>query len=260
MHSVSEVHHLTCHQELNGVSALEPSLLCSGLICTQNALPCHPKNSELFTPGELTRSLLSCFPQASFLACGLGLQQAGPKISRQISLLIVCIQHKPAKHGLSQSFPTAFRFQVTVTHQSTSLGCTAALSKIPVLTAISCGEQLGGKKRQQMLTVPLIASFLHIEIYSVFHSNHIQNTSSQEKKSKHGLMNALSVLLLSGEQYQQKMFQVCAESKTTLLRYPLLLQVWVRLGHAVQSCPKWRFGAHCSTLSNASLVYKTHAV
>lgn len=111
-HSVSEVHHLTYRQELNGVSAWELSLLCPGLVCTQNSLPCHPKPSDFFTPGELTRSLLSCFPQA-FLACGLVLHQADSKISRQISLLIFCIQHKPAKHGLSQSSPAAFRFQLT---------------------------------------------------------------------------------------------------------------------------------------------------
>lgn len=110
MRSVSEVHHLTCHQELTSVSAWELSLLCLGLVCTQNSLPCHPKTSEFFTPGELTRWLLSCFPQSSFLACGLGLQQVAPQISRQISLLIVCVQHKSVKHGPSQSSPAAFRF------------------------------------------------------------------------------------------------------------------------------------------------------
>jgi len=68
-----------------------------------------------------------------------------------------------------------------------------------VLTNIPRGEQLGGKKKIADANSP-IATFLHMETYSVFHSNHIQNTSSQGKKmSKHALRNALCVLLLSGE-------------------------------------------------------------
>lgn len=92
--SVSEVHHLTCHQELNGVSAQERSLLCPGLH-TKFFYHVTPNSQTFSLVGELTRSLLSCFPQALFLACGLRLQQDGPKICSPISLLIFCIQHKP---------------------------------------------------------------------------------------------------------------------------------------------------------------------
>lgn len=81
MASVSEVCHLTCHLEPIGVSVWELSLLCPGLVCRQTSLPRHPKPSVFLSPGEITRSHLRCFPQAPPLACGLRLQQAGPKIS-----------------------------------------------------------------------------------------------------------------------------------------------------------------------------------
>lgn len=150
VHSVSVVYHLTCHQEPNGVSAWDLSLLSWTGLNTKFS-PMLSQTLRLFNSWKI-HQVLSCFPWASFLAYGLGLQQAGPKIHRQTCLLIFCIQEKPTERGPSQSCPAAFSFTPGNGDQAPAISSKCLQTHyhpkaFAVLTTILCGEQLGGKKR-----------------------------------------------------------------------------------------------------------------
>lgn len=75
--------------------------------------PCEKHRSPILC-STCTSGQIHCLLRApcSFLPYVLGLQQTGPKSSRQISLLILCIPPKPAQHSPLQTSPAALRFQV----------------------------------------------------------------------------------------------------------------------------------------------------